>query len=1523
APSIALTAPSNASVIPAGTTLDFALSDVHTFNATWSNGSGGPFALASPFDVSTAGWPDGATAVTLSATDVAGNARTRAFVFTLDSTRPSIALVAPSNNSAIAAGTTLDFTVSDANLQNATWNNGSGALPLVSPFNVDTTAWADGPIDVEIVALDLAGNSRAVSFHFEMDSTPPTVTLVAPANNSVIGAGTMIDLNITDLHGVASASWNNGSGPVALPSPFDINTSAWADGDHNLTIVATDGVGNIAPPLVIHFFVDRTPPSIVLEAPSAGAVIRPGTTLDFAVTDTYGLGNVSWNNGSGLVGFVAPFTVNTTGWIDGAVNVTVTAIDAFGNIRASAFAFTIDGTAPAVSLVSPANNSVVTAGTLIDTEIVELHLVSATWNNGSGPVSLTSPFNIPTTGWADGAYTLTVNATDEAGNFASAWFRVTIDTTSPNITLVAPANNSVIAGGTVLDLSIVELNLNNASWSNGSAWAALTSPFDISTAGWLDGSVTVSLSATDLAGNARTSSFRFTMDSTYPTLLLASPANGSVIAPGATLDFDAADANLANVSWNNGSGPNALPDPYDLSTASWPEGNRNITVIAVDLAGNARTLIFFFTFDGTPPTVTLVTPANNTIILAGTVIDLTVSDLHLDEVTWDNSSGTNTLTSPFNIATTGWPDGAYNITIIATDLAGNVRYVVLRYTFDTTPPTITLLSPSNNSFVRAGTTLDLLITDLTALSVTWDNTSGPNTILSPYDVNTAGWGDGSVDLTVVATDAVGNSRTRVFHFTFDSTLPAITLLTPTNNSVIRPGVAINFSITDTNFDTATWDNGGGAAGFATQWSISTTGWADGPYNVIVDATDLAGNARTRVFRFTIDSVLPAVTLNTPSNNSYIAAGTVINLTISDVNLATATWDDGTGAQTFTTAWNISTTGWSEGSINITVSAADGAGNSRTRIFHFTIDSTLPALSLLSPTNNSYFGAGMLINFSLSDTNLDAATWDNGGGAQSFVTQWNISTTGWSDASYNITVTVTDLAGNSRTRIYRFTVDSTPPAVSLTSPGNNSYVDAGTAVALAISDTNFNTATWDTGSGPQSFVTQWTISTTAYADGSYNFTVVARDLAGNAAFRVYRVWIDSTAPTIAPGGSTPANGSYFNGGRTLQFDIVEAHLLSATWNNGTSGNVSFSAPFQVDTAGWQDGVFDLALRAADRAGHQAYYVYRFTVGLTAPSIALVSPANDSYVDAGTTVTLTIVDTNLNTATWDNGGGTTNFAAQWTIATAGWSDASYNITVTVTDLAGNSRSRVYHIWIDSTAPTVSLNAATPQNGSYFDSGVVLVFDVIEAHILSSTWNNGTSGNVSFTAPFQVSTALWPDGGYNLTVRVTDRALHQAYFVYRFTLDSVAPSIANVSWEGGYFEAGWLLNGTYSDSNPLWWSHQVDLLPPQNGSSNGYQVDTAGLADGAHSVRVQVGDRAAHVSVRVFLITIDSDPPQIQNVLPADGSFFQPGTLITFTVLDNNTANVTWQRNAGGFLPANGTGGLRSINTNTWGDGNWTVR
>src|SRR5262249_1205946 len=81
---------------------------------------------------------------------------------------------------------------------------------------------------------------------------------------------------------------------------------------------------------------------------------------------------------------------------------------------------------------------------------------------------------------------------------------------------------------------------------------------------------------------------------------------------GTTLDFAIADANgVGSATWNNSSGANALSSPYDVSTAGWTDGARDVTVIAVDNAGNSRTAAFHFTFDTTPPTVTLTSPAHH------------------------------------------------------------------------------------------------------------------------------------------------------------------------------------------------------------------------------------------------------------------------------------------------------------------------------------------------------------------------------------------------------------------------------------------------------------------------------------------------------------------------------------------------------------------------------------------------------------------------------------------------------------------------------------------------------------------------------------------------------------------------------------------------------------------------------------------------------------------------------------------------------------------------------------------------
>ncbi len=1349
APTVSLTAPSNNSVIAAGTTISFSVNDANLAAVTRNNGSGA-LGLASPYDLATPGWPDGSTNITVIATDQAGNSRTVVVRFIFDSTAPTVTLGAPANNSVIRANTTLDFTVTDANFASATWNNGSGSNALTSPFDVSTANWPDGSTTVTVTATDAAGNSRAVSFQFTLDSTRPTISLNSPANSTVIRAGTALDFAISDANGVAAANWTNGSGPFALASPFDVATAGWADGAFDVTVSAVDPAGNAATQL-FHWTLDSTAPTITLVAPANNSVIRPATAIDFTVADANGVASALWNNGSGPNTLPSPFDINTTGWAEGTVTVTVNATDAAGNLRVSTFAFTFDSTPPVISLVSPSNNSVVVAGTTIDLSVTDAHFSGATWNNSSGANALPSPFDINTTGWANGPFNITVTATDLAGNARTDVFRVIIDSTPPNITLTSPANDSVISAGTVLDFTVVEPNLNTSTWNNGSGAVSFSPPFDISTASWADGSVTVTVTAVDLAGNSRSASFHFTMDSTAPIVGLNFPANNSVITPGTDLDFDASDLYLNTVSWNNGSGANALPSPFDVSTVGWPEGPKNVTVTATDRAGNTRAATFHFVFDATPPTISVVTPSNNSIILAGTTIDLTVTDANFQGATWNNGSGANTLASPFDISTSGWADGVYNVTVIATDLAGNVRTVVLRYTFDTTPPTVTLLSPSNNSYIRAGATLDLLVTDLTTLTVTWDNGSGPNALASPFDIVTSGWPDGPTNITVTATDAVSLQRIRVFHFTFDSVLPTVSLLSPSNNSFIRPGVQLNFSISDTNLNTATWDNGGGGTTFATQWNISTVGWADGPINISVDATDLAGNLRSRTFHLTIDSAVPSVTLSSPTNNSYIPSGTLLNLSITDTNLDTATWDDGTGAQSFAAQWTISTTGWAEGPVNITVTADDLASNVKTRIFHFTIDSIFPVLNLLAPSNNSVFEAGVLINFTISDTNLNTATWDDGSGAQPFATNWNISTGGWPDGPRNLTVSAADLASNVKTRFFHFTIDSTLPTLNLNGPTNDTYIVAGTVVNLTISDANLDQTSWE------------------------------------------------------------ANG----------------------------------------------------------AGPQA------------------------------------------------------FATQWEIPTAGWADNSYNITVRASDLAGNVRLRYYRFWVDSTKPIIQLNATTQTNNSYFDQRnfTTVQFDVIEAALSTATWTTGAAPT-PLAAPFAINVSAWPDGAYTFTVVATDRAGNSVTRWFSFTLDSVAPVVNAVAWENTYFSNGTVLSGTLFDLNLLWSHAYIDAAAGVNGSAQNYSLSTAGLGESSHTLHVEAFDRAGHLTTRDFAFAIDSLDPVIAVTDPADGAHVPRGTLLNITATDNNAINVTWQRDGGALLAANGTGMPRSVDTTSWPDGRYLV-
>ena len=130
------------------------------------------------------------------------------------------------------------------------------------------------------------------------------------------------------------------------------------------------------------------------------------------------------------------------------------------------------------------------------------------------------------------------------------------------------------------------------------------------------------------------------------------------------------------------------------------EGKNKIEIKAKDSYNNININWFEFEIDISPPVIEITSPANNSIIKVDDYIDLSISDINLNNVTYSINNGTiNPISEPFQIYTKDWSDGVHYIIINADDQAGNVNKKWFIFLKDTTIPVITLISPLNDTYL--------------------------------------------------------------------------------------------------------------------------------------------------------------------------------------------------------------------------------------------------------------------------------------------------------------------------------------------------------------------------------------------------------------------------------------------------------------------------------------------------------------------------------------------------------------------------------------------------------------------------------------------------------------------------------------------------------------------------------------------------------------------------------------------------------------------------------------------------------
>ncbi|QCD17831.1 Ig-like domain-containing protein [Acinetobacter baumannii] len=1450
---------------------------------------------------------DGDT-VTATATDPAGNTSLPGTgTVSADITAPVVALddVLTNDSTPALTGTVNDPTATVVvNVDGVDYpavNNGDGTWTLA-----DNTlpALADGPHTITVTATDAAGNVGNDTAVVTIDTVAPNAPVLDPINATDPVSGQAepgSTVTVTYPDGTTATVVAGTDGSWSVPNPGNL-----VDGD-TVTATATDPAGNTSLPGTGTVSADITAPVVALDdvltndsTPAlTGTVNDPTATV---VVNVDGVDYPAVNNGDGTW-TLADNTLPALA--DGPHTITVTATDAAGNVGNDTAVVTIDTVAPNAPVLDPINATDPVSG-----QAEPGSTVTVTYPDGTTATVVAGTdgsWSVPNPGNLVDGDTVTATATDPAGNTSlPGTGTVSADITAPVVALddVLTNDSTPALTGTVNDpTATVVVNVDGVDYpavNNGDGTWTLA---DNTLPALADGPHTITVTATDAAGNVGNDTAVVTIDTVAPNAPVLDPINATdpvsgQAEPGSTVTVTYPDGTTATVvagtdgSWSVPNPGNLVDGDTVTATATDPAGNTSLPgtgTVSADITAPVVALDDVLTNDSTPA-------------LTGTVNDPTATVVvNVDGVDYpavNNGDGTWTLADNTLPALA---DGPHTITVTATDAAGNVGNDTAVVTIDTVAPNAPVLDPINatdpvSGQAEPGSTVTVTYPDGTTATVV-AGTDGSWSVPNPGNLV-----DGDT-VTATATDPAGNtSLPGTGTVSADITAPVVALddvltndSTPALTGTVNdPTATVVVNVDGVDYPAV--NNGDGT------WTLADNtlpALADGPHTITVTATDAAGNVGNDTAVVTIDTVAPNAPVLDPINATDPVSGQA-----EPGSTVTVTYPDGTTATVVAGtdgSWSVPNPGNLVDGDTVTATATDPAGNtSLPGTGTVSADITAPVVALDDVlTNDSTPALTGTVNDPTATVvvNVDGVDYpavNNGDGT------WTLADNTLptlADGPHTITVTATDAAGNVGNDTAVVTIDTVAPVVSFTDASTNDTtpaltgtIDDPTATVVVTVD-GVDYPALNNGDGT------WTLADNTLpvlADGPHTVSVTATDVAGNVSTPVTgTVTVDATAPTLAIttddlalAAGEDANITFTFSEAVAGFDVSDITVVGGTLTGlTTTDNITWTAVFTPDGTGTAPSIAVADGSYTDVVGNLGTGdvldgTDGFIVDLVAPVVTFAdvstndtTPALTGTIDDPTATVVVTVD-GVDYPAVNNGDGT------WTLADNTLpvlADGPHTVSVTATDVAGNVSTPVTGtVTVDATAPTLAITtddlalaAGEDANITFTFSEAVAGFDVSDITVVGGTLTGlTTTDNITWTAVFT------PDGtGTAPSIAVADGSYTDVAGnlgtgdvldgTDGFIVDLVAPVVtfADVSTN----DTTPALTGTIDDpaATVVVTVDGVDYPAVNNGDGTWTLADNTlpVLADGPHTVSVTATDVAGNVSTPVTgTVTVDATAPTL---------------------------------------------------------------
>lgn len=600
-----------------------------------------------------------------------------------DETAPTVSISTPQPGATVSGIITVSAAASDnvGVTEVAFFANGTPiGTDTTAPYNTtwDTTAVADGSVDLTATATDAAGNTgNATTVTVTVDNSAPAPTLASLTLDptTVTGGNTStgtVTLDAPAPAGGITVSLASSNANTTIPASVTINEgSIGATFTINTTTVSADTSATIT---ATHEGTTRTA-TLTITAPAA---TETATTTFSGRIDKNQTLNRTVSSGTGTV----TFDLN---WNESRVDLDLRITDPSGNQ-------------------------------------VHLDTSSARPKTGEFTASISGDYRFTLINNTNRRTNYTLNVTHPVDSADAP-----ADTTAPTVSVSSPAEGSTVSGVVAVsaeasdNVGVSEVRF----FADGVLLGAdATSPYE---AAWdtttvPDGSHNLTAIAVDATGNSTTSTaVTVTVentptpppaDTTAPTVSISEPSDGATVSGTVSITANASDdVGVTEVRFLHGTtliGTDTT-DPYGISwdTTIVVDGEHTLTAVAVDAASNTTTSEAVTVTVENPveppadteaPAVGISSPTDGAEVSGTITVAATAADnVGVSQVVFsvdDTAIGADE-TAPYEISwdTTALPDGDHVLTATAFDAAGNTGNAAsVTVTIDNSAPAPTLAS---------------------------------------------------------------------------------------------------------------------------------------------------------------------------------------------------------------------------------------------------------------------------------------------------------------------------------------------------------------------------------------------------------------------------------------------------------------------------------------------------------------------------------------------------------------------------------------------------------------------------------------------------------------------------------------------------------------------------------------------------------------------------------------------------------------------------------------------------------------